>query len=721
MARNQFSTNTHSPAVPGNNTRPFKSPNRFGLNGYENKANPLSFNKNFNQRRNFGNMTMRERNNNTATEGNLFNNLTYGGGRNGLGMGNAGYSRPNVNMNPRRRTISPMIHKRLDFDEYERNLLSNRRYKNDTMNPRRYMFERQNSVQSLMSQQYSEDDYTLEEDEDYTDDSSFVTDESEEDHGNMSVFSRRGNGMMNPGRYSPQRPTRIDYAKPLSPVNYNDRGNRAMPGYLNGGASPRAKRKFKFSPKRKKSKSKLKMSPRRNVDVNEYVKKSQYVPNGLNINHVDGNSYRPAYNAISENDFYEQNNLNYGAKNRKSYNNLASKALNYATNSRKIKQKSPKRMVNLDNYVKNSPPRRYEQKNTTRNFGTNQPHPQQQQNNFKNLPRKINVNYANKTGQNTPNYNTNQKYHQNTPTYGTNEPQHPNPSNYGTNQPQQQNMPNTQPYPLQSKPLNQNGHKGNLNYGYSSYIQNNQHIYSGKTFYEKIFKKQLLSMSSPAWKDYVKNSKEEISTVKNVQKIIKGQRFTGDKVYLPGSHDGITLLLDLDETLIHSEERKPGVEYDAHIELKNPDGRVERIGVMIRPYAKEFLERMSQKFEVVVFTAAKQEYAEKVVEHLDPQKKFISGSFYRQNCSKAYQFHIKDFRVIGNRKPQNLILVDNLLYSFAANFENGIPIKPYIKGKDDWELMYLADVLTKLNNGDNIPKFLIENMKLYHFYEILAE
>jgi CTD small phosphatase-like protein 2 len=50
------------------------------------------------------------------------------------------------------------------------------------------------------------------------------------------------------------------------------------------------------------------------------------------------------------------------------------------------------------------------------------------------------------------------------------------------------------------------------------------------------------------------------------------------------------LVLDLDETLVHFDE-------------KNSE-------LAIRPYAIEFLDQMSQYFEVVIFTAGMQDYAE---------------------------------------------------------------------------------------------------------------
>jgi TFIIF-interacting CTD phosphatase-like protein len=41
-----------------------------------------------------------------------------------------------------------------------------------------------------------------------------------------------------------------------------------------------------------------------------------------------------------------------------------------------------------------------------------------------------------------------------------------------------------------------------------------------------------------------------------------------------------------------------------------------------------------------------------------------------------------------------MLIVDNYIYSFALNIENGISIKPYYEGKDDSELKYLSSILS---------------------------
>ena len=78
---------------------------------------------------------------------------------------------------------------------------------------------------------------------------------------------------------------------------------------------------------------------------------------------------------------------------------------------------------------------------------------------------------------------------------------------------------------------------------------------------------------------------------------------------LPQCTQTFTLVLDLDETLIHYIELNEGY-------------------FLIRPGAREFLEAMSKIYEVVVFTAAMQDYADWVLDQLDTGN-WITHRLYR--------------------------------------------------------------------------------------------
>ena len=88
-----------------------------------------------------------------------------------------------------------------------------------------------------------------------------------------------------------------------------------------------------------------------------------------------------------------------------------------------------------------------------------------------------------------------------------------------------------------------------------------------------------------------------------------------------------TLILDLDETLIHSTSR--GTQnYDFVVEVE-VDGRACLYYVYKRPHVDFFLQQVSQWFHLVVFTASVPEYAEPVLNWLDRDRCF-KERYFRQ-------------------------------------------------------------------------------------------
>jgi len=50
---------------------------------------------------------------------------------------------------------------------------------------------------------------------------------------------------------------------------------------------------------------------------------------------------------------------------------------------------------------------------------------------------------------------------------------------------------------------------------------------------------------------------------------------------------------------------------------------------------------------------------------------------------------VKDLRILGNRDLSDVILIDNSVYSFAFQLENGVPIIPFYHDPKDEELFHL--------------------------------
>lgn len=57
---------------------------------------------------------------------------------------------------------------------------------------------------------------------------------------------------------------------------------------------------------------------------------------------------------------------------------------------------------------------------------------------------------------------------------------------------------------------------------------------------------------------------------------------------------------------------------------------------------------------------------------------------------------MKDLRIIKDRELSDIVIVDNSIVSFAFNMKNGVPISPYLRQKNDEELLYLVSYLDEL-------------------------
>ena len=193
------------------------------------------------------------------------------------------------------------------------------------------------------------------------------------------------------------------------------------------------------------------------------------------------------------------------------------------------------------------------------------------------------------------------------------------------------------------------------------------------------------------------------------------------------------LILDLDETLVHAdffeelEENKiQKNKYDAIISFYTSENQsnannnnnnndntdnnttddeskddscekiLNKVGIFLRPKVKEFLEEISKYFLIGIFTASIPEYADAVINYLDPEEKYIKFKLYRNDCINVQDLvRVKDLKIFGEENLDRIVLLDNNIYSFSNQLSNGILINSFFDDEDDDEL-------------SNVRKYLIE-------------
>ena len=164
-----------------------------------------------------------------------------------------------------------------------------------------------------------------------------------------------------------------------------------------------------------------------------------------------------------------------------------------------------------------------------------------------------------------------------------------------------------------------------------------------------------------------------------------------------------TLVLDLDETLVHSQFLPFPIKSDAILKI-NIQEQVQDIHVLIRPGVQTFLQRLSKLYEIVIFTASVSKYADPLLDILDKDK-YCSFRLFREHCTMIGVTFVKDLNKLG-RDLKDVIIVDNSPLSYSFNKENGIPILTWFSDKNDKELLNLIPILEFLSCVNDVRDYI---------------
>ena len=248
--------------------------------------------------------------------------------------------------------------------------------------------------------------------------------------------------------------------------------------------------------------------------------------------------------------------------------------------------------------------------------------------------------------------------------------------------------------------------------------------------FEQNFKKYYVDSSqnnNGNYDYYVKNALKLISLIpfrklsinekiKEISKTINFQNLKNES-----NKNKKLLILDLDETLVHSDLdfllKEKNVKYDTILHFDSEEEKNIPLPLMIRPGLYKFLDYASENFDLVIFTASDQDYADTIINYIEKDKKYFKMRLYRNNCIFIDPgLYIKDLRIFNSWKNiENIIIVDNSLFSFANQLNNGILITSYFDDKKDTFLYNVKDYLDYIKNEKDIREI---NKESFRFEEI---
>lgn len=108
--------------------------------------------------------------------------------------------------------------------------------------------------------------------------------------------------------------------------------------------------------------------------------------------------------------------------------------------------------------------------------------------------------------------------------------------------------------------------------------------------------------------------------------------------------------------------------------VENPDyvlpvevnGVEHQVYVLKRPHVDEFLEKIGQLYECVLFTASLKHYADQVANLLDKSSDVFKARLFRDSCLFQNGYYIKDLSKLG-RDLERVVILDNCPASYLMH------------------------------------------------------
>ncbi|CAM9562056.1 unnamed protein product [Choristocarpus tenellus] len=183
----------------------------------------------------------------------------------------------------------------------------------------------------------------------------------------------------------------------------------------------------------------------------------------------------------------------------------------------------------------------------------------------------------------------------------------------------------------------------------------------------------------------------------------------------------LTVVLDMDECLLHSKFHGPGAASEAYRQLEDRPDDVNDVNsfwvalddgdtaqVNKRPGLDGFLAALARDYNTIVFTAAMPDYAGPVLDYIDPKGELFHQRLYRNSCRQVKGAFLKDLTVVGAEcgDLSRIVLVDNNPLSFICQPTNGILVASFYDDPNDSALASVLQLIRHLDQAKDVRPFL---------------
>ena len=172
------------------------------------------------------------------------------------------------------------------------------------------------------------------------------------------------------------------------------------------------------------------------------------------------------------------------------------------------------------------------------------------------------------------------------------------------------------------------------------------------------------------------------------------------------------LILDLDECLFHSVHKTKVSEMSYDFYKGSFDVLDGMYRTMFRPSLHIFLKYAFSNFNVAIWTAAGEDYANDIVDKMGIDKSKLMFFYTERNCTPKYEYdgsgkgsHISYYKNISKLKKKgydmNQVLMVDDKPQYIDSYGNVIRIKPFLGDSNDQELLKLMKYLDTIKDKTN--------------------